>query len=102
MERLVEVVEWPDEVRSMWRTQGDLQNLLVRTPLDWPPLYGLIIWTWERVVGPALEASRFLSLLFSLLGIAFAYRAALAVFPPGAKSWPRAQISALLAMSVYA
>ena len=78
--RLVEFVEWPDEIYTLWRSQGSLRNLLTLTPNDWPPLYGVIHWIWVQFTGPTLEASRYLMVLVSLLGIALMYQAARALF----------------------
>lgn len=94
LQYLVSFVEWSDEIRSVWRVQFGLDNLLIRNPADWPPLYEIVIWGWVRIAGPALEASRFLSVLFSLLGAAFLYRAALRLM--------RSVTAALLATLVYA
>jgi hypothetical protein len=77
---LVGFVEWPDEIATLWRSQGSLKNLLTLTPNDWPPLYGVSHWCWVQLVGPRLEASRYLTVLVSLLGIALTYRAARGLF----------------------
>lgn len=76
----VDFVEWPDEVWSVWHVRGTLGDALLRTPYDWPPLFTLTSWLWVQVVGPRLEASRYLMILISLLGVAFCYRAARALF----------------------
>jgi hypothetical protein len=76
LQHLVSFVEWPDEIRSVWRTQFGLDNLLIRNPPDWPPLYEVFVWVWIRIAGRALEVSRYTSVLFSLLGASLTYRAA--------------------------
>ena len=58
MRYLVSFVEWPDEIRTLWRTQGTFDNFLARNPPDWPPTYGALMWGWVRVAGSALESSR--------------------------------------------
>jgi hypothetical protein len=75
MQYLVSFVEWPDEIRSVWRVEGSFDQAISRVPGDWPPLYTAILWLWQQVAGPRLEASRLLSVLFSLLALAFVYRA---------------------------
>jgi hypothetical protein len=77
---LVEFVEWPDEIRTLWRSTTTFENLLTRTPADWPPSYGILMWGWARLAGGTLEASRVLSALFGVLGVALVYRAAGAVY----------------------
>lgn len=94
IQHVVDFVEWPDEIRSLWRTQYDLQNFLMRNPSDWPPLYGGLLWGWVRIAGGALESARMLSVLAHLLGAALIYRAALRM----TKSIP----AALLTMLVFA
>jgi hypothetical protein len=75
LQHLVDFVEWPDEILTLWRTQGSIQDLLLRMPGDWPPLYSLLTWGWVQIAGPSLEASRFLMVLFAVLGMALVYRA---------------------------
>jgi uncharacterized membrane protein len=98
---LVDFIEWPDEIYSMWRTQGSLSRLLHLILQDWPPLYGIIHWHWVQVVGPTLEASRYLSVLFSLLGITIIYRAARSLLLLDKRSSTNGHISAVLAAVAY-
>ncbi|MEP7287506.1 MAG: glycosyltransferase family 39 protein [Chloroflexota bacterium] len=98
---IVSFVEWPDEIRSVWRANSSLTNLLIRTPGDWPPLYGIIVWGWMKVAGPSLEASRFLSILFSLVGLAFIYRVSLSL-NRGILRGSESQIAAILSTAVFA
>jgi len=72
----VDFVEWPDEVWSVWHVRGTLHDALLRTPYDWPPLFTLTSWLWVQIAGAKLEASRYLMILVSLVGVACAYRAA--------------------------
>lgn len=76
-QHLVEFVEWPDEIWSVWHVQGTFEEAMSRVPADWPPLFSAITWGWQQVVGYSLEAARYLSVLFSLLTLVFVYRAAL-------------------------
>src|SRR5258708_8134683 len=73
LQNLVTFVEWPDEIRTVWRTQFGLDNMLIRNPMDWPPLYPVLIWVWVRIAGPTLEVSRYLSVLFSMVGTALIF-----------------------------
>lgn len=90
---LVDFLEWPDEIRTVWRAESTLENLLIRTPPDWPPTYGLLTWGWARLAGPTLEAARVLSALAGILGVALVYRAAYA--------WVGQVSAALLAAVIY-
>jgi hypothetical protein len=98
---VVGFIEWPDEIYSMWRTQGSLRSLINLTPADWPPLYGILQWHWVRLVGPTLEASRFLSVLVSLLGVACAYRAARALYRLNAAPSAHSHRAALVVTVMY-
>ncbi len=104
MQNLVRFVEWPDEIRSVWRVEGSFDQAMSRVPSDWPPLYTAILWLWQQIVGPRLEASRLLSVLFSLLGLAFVYRATLALVEESSRQ--AALVAALtfgvMAYSVFA
>jgi hypothetical protein len=100
--RLVEFVEWPDEIYTLWRSQGSLRNLLTLTPNDWPPLYGVIHWIWVQFTGPTLEASRYLMVLVSLVGIALMYQAARALFSFVHSERSRFHRAALLSAVLFA
>jgi uncharacterized membrane protein len=102
IQHVVSFVEWPDEISTLWRSQGSLNRLLVLTPEDWPPLYGIIHWVWVQFVGPTLEATRYLSVLAALPGLAVTYRAARALFQTTSPENPRAHPAALLAAAFYA
>lgn len=93
LQHLITFVEWSDEIRSVWRVQFGLDNLLIRNPPDWPPTYEIILWVWARLAGSTLEVSRFLSVLISLLGAACIYQATLKL--------TRSVLAALLSIVVY-
>lgn len=78
-QHLVDFLEWPDEIRTAWRAQGSFEDLLIRTPPDWPPTYGVLMWGWARLAGEKLETQRLLMALFGVLATALIYRAALAL-----------------------
>lgn len=65
-----------DEVWSVWQTFGTPADTLRWTPHDWPPLYFLIIGSWKDFAGFEPFTLRVSSLLVSMLGAAFTYRAA--------------------------
>jgi uncharacterized membrane protein len=80
LSHLVDFVEWPDEIWHMWYAQDQLNDVFTRATNDWPPLYGVITWTWRQVAGPHLEVFRLLSVLFSCLALTFVYRSALVFY----------------------
>lgn len=65
----------PDEIWSIWQTFGTPAEIVAWTPYDWTPLYYLTLGGWRLAVGIHPIALRVLSVLLSLLGAAFAYRA---------------------------
>jgi hypothetical protein len=93
-QHIVDFVEWPDEIRTVWRASASLENLLTRTPPDWTPTYGLLTWGWVRLAGNTLESARILMVLFGVLATALVYRAALAL--------TRQRDTALLAGVIFA
>ncbi len=100
MRYLVSFVEWPDEIRTLWRTQGSFDHFLARNPPDWPATYGALMWAWVRVAGSALEVSRFVSVMAAALGVALTFRAARALMAlVGSR---HRDATALLAATVFA
>src|SRR5512140_3189777 len=83
-----------DEVWSIWQTFGTPSQINAWTPYDWPPLYYLTLGLWKELVGIYPFMVRMLSVLASMLGAAFLYRAA-------HKLTNRNESAALLAVLVY-
>lgn len=79
-QHLVGFYEWPDEIWSLWHVQGSFNEAMSRVPYDWPALFSIMTWLWMQVAGETLEASRYLMILWALLGVVFTYRAAQALF----------------------
>lgn len=59
----------------MWQSVGTLPQVIDRTPYDWGPLYYIVIYGWQSLVGNHIETARMLSVLWLALGSAFVYRA---------------------------
>ncbi len=74
LRHIVDFVEWPDEIYTVWNAQGTLSDRLVRTDPYWPPLHGYVVWAWRQLAGPTLEVQRVLSVFISLLATASVYR----------------------------
>ncbi len=64
-----------DEVWTIWQTFGTPGQIVAWTPYDWPPLYYLAVGLWKEFVGIYPFMVRMLSVLASILGGAFLYRA---------------------------
>src|SRR5258708_7334263 len=77
---LVDFVEWPDEIYTVWQAKMNIRDGLIHTDPFWPPLFGTLVWTSMHVVSQSLEAIRFLSVLFSLLATASIYQASRTFF----------------------
>ncbi len=76
---IVDFLEWLDEIWAVWHAQDSLADVFARTTTDWPPTFGVLTWGWMQVAGRHLEVFRWISVLYGILGIAFTYRAALAL-----------------------
>src|SRR5258708_12697267 len=63
-----------DEIWAIWQTFGTPIQVIRWTPSDWTPVYFLILWGWQHLVGIQPQALHVLSLLVYLLGCAFTYR----------------------------
>ena len=63
-----------DEVWAIWQTFGTPTQVVRWTPVDWTPVYFLILWLWQHLAGIQPLALHFFSLLIYLLGCAVTYR----------------------------
>jgi Dolichyl-phosphate-mannose-protein mannosyltransferase len=64
-----------DEVWAIWQTFGTPAQIGSWTPVDWPPVYFLVLGAWRLLVGIHPIVLHFFSLLLYLIGCAFIYRA---------------------------
>jgi hypothetical protein len=102
IQHLVDFVEWPDEIWTVWQAHMNIRDGFVHTDPFWPPLFGILIWGWMHIVGPTLEAHRFVSVLFALLAVSFVYRAALELCRLAGRRGSQPYAAALLSALVYA
>lgn len=98
-QHLVGFYEWPDEIWSLWHVQGSFREAMSRVPYDWPPLFSVLSWVWMQLAGQALEASRYLMVLWSLLGMVFTFKAAQALFATIAPTTTRRSGAAWVALA---
>lgn len=68
-----------DEVRSISRTFGSIQQIYTWQPPDWPPLYYLVLGAYRVLVGYHPLIMRVSSVLLFALAAAMVYRAGLAL-----------------------
>jgi hypothetical protein len=64
-----------DEIWTIWQTFGTPQQIIQWTSANEHPLYFLLLGFWKMLAGFHPDVLRYLSLLLSLPGIAFIYRA---------------------------
>lgn len=76
-----------DEVWSVWQTFGTPQEIVARTPFDWPPLYYLTVGAWRLFVGIHPVALRMSSVLLFLLSAALTYQLARKLFHSERAAW---------------
>lgn len=76
-----------DEVWSVWQTFGSPQDIVARTPFDWPPLYYLLLGTWRVFVGIHPIALRMSSVLAFMLSVALIYHLARKLFHSERAAW---------------
>jgi hypothetical protein len=99
---LVDFVEWPDEIYTVWQAQTNIHDGFAHTDPFWPPLFGILVWGWMAIAGPTLEVHRFVSVLFALLTVSCAYRAALELNRLAGRKGSQPQAAALLSALVLA
>lgn len=63
-----------DEIWSIWQTFGTPEQVVLRTPYDWTPLYYVLLDGWKEVAGIHPFVLRTLSLFIFLFGSAALYR----------------------------
>ena len=63
-----------DEARSILRSFGTAQQIVAWQPLDWPPLYNLLLGAWQTLINAHPAILRMMSLLFYLPGAALTYQ----------------------------
>jgi len=73
--RLSEDFMYHDEVRSISRTFGTPWQIVSWQPIDWPPLYYLLLAAYRMVVGFHPVVMRYSSVLLFALSLALVYRA---------------------------
>jgi hypothetical protein len=98
---MVDLVEWPDEIWTVWQASLNLHDGLVHTDPYWPPLFGTLVWGWMHVAGTTLEAQRYLSVLIALLAVAVLYRAALELSRFAGRDERQSRTAALLAALTF-
>ena len=99
---IVDFLEWLDEIWAVWHAQDTFADVLARTTTDWPPTFGVLTWGWMQIAGRHLEVFRWVSVLYSMLGLAFTYRAALAFCRFNSKGVMPSFYAAFLSATVYA
>lgn len=63
-----------DEVWHIWQSFGTPDQIVSWTPYDWTPLYPILLGGWRLIAGIHPFVLKTLSMLFSLIGAAFAYK----------------------------
>jgi hypothetical protein len=76
-----------DEMRTAQRAAGNLLEIIVWQPQDWPPLYNILIGIWGSFTAFHPKILRFSSLLLFLPGIALTYQFARAFFHNEQAAW---------------
>jgi uncharacterized membrane protein len=79
---------WHDEGYTMWLLRYNFAEIISRTARDvHPPFYYLVSKVWVSVMGTSVFSIRFLSLLFSVGIIYFAYKTVEILFNKRAAYW---------------
>lgn len=90
-----------DETRTAMRAMGTIAETVAWQPLDWPPLYNVLINLWQRAVSPHPVLLRMSSILFFMPGIPLAYHAAHRLLNSERAAWGAAFVYAALGYSVF-
>lgn len=99
---LIDFVEWPDEIVSVWQARLNVLNGFSHVDPFWPPLFDLLHWGWGYITGQSVETHRFLSVLIALLAVSLVYRAALSLSRFAQRGADHQQRAALISSLAFA
>ncbi|MEP7288399.1 MAG: glycosyltransferase family 39 protein [Chloroflexota bacterium] len=97
---LGELSMWWDELWSVFQINGTLVQTLERTPVDWPPLYYVVLHVWTALAGHNDLTVRALSAFAGILTTAVIYRVGQVLHSRQA-GWLAALIFAISNTTVY-
>ncbi len=90
-----------DEARSILRSLGTISEIIAWQPLDWPPLYNLLLGGWQTLIGQHPAVLRMFSVLVFLPGAAVTYQFARKVFHSEQAGWGAIIAYSALGYSVF-
>lgn len=90
-----------DEVWHVWQTSGSFDDAMRWLPYDWPPLYFVILWGWQKLVGMHPIMMRLLSVLIFMLASALTYRLGRRMFHNENAAWGLTLAYATLGYTIF-
>ncbi len=76
-----------DEARSILRSFGTVQQIIAWQPLDWPPLYNLMLGAWQALIDAHPAILRMMSLLIYLPGATLTFQLGRKLFRNERAAW---------------
>lgn len=90
-----------DEIWHVWQTSGTLDETMRWLPYDWPPLYFVLLWGWQGLVGSHPVMMRALSVLLFMLASAWAFRLGKQLFGTDKAGWGLMLAYAALGYTIF-
>ncbi|GAB1420615.1 hypothetical protein MASR2M15_07230 [Anaerolineales bacterium] len=90
-----------DEVWHIWQTSDSLENVFRWLPYDWPPLYFILMWGWQNLVGMHPFVHHLMSTLIFMLAAALMYQLAFKIFAKSSAAWAAMLIYSALGFTIF-
>ena len=90
-----------DEARSILRSFGTISEIIAWQPLDWPPLYNVLLGGWQALIDPHPAILRMFSVLLFIPGAALTYQLGRKLFANERAGWGAMIVYCALGYSVF-
>jgi hypothetical protein len=90
-----------DEARSILRSFGTISEIIAWQPLDWPPLYNVLLGGWQALIDPHPAILRMFSVLLFMPGAPLTYQLGRKLFDNERAGWGAMIIYCALGYSIF-
>lgn len=90
-----------DEARSILRSFGTISEIIAWQPLDWPPLYNVLLGGWQALINPHPAILRMFSVFLFMPGAALTYQLGRKLFKNNWAGWGAMVVYSAISYSVF-